>query len=375
MPAVQGPRNETGAEQRRAEDREIRRLIFRQVLKERCGEQRQAEDREIEQFRSTQRVCEPQAEDREIRRLIFGLLLKETPGEQRRVCKPQAVYHFTRKDQVNALVDARNSEPEIGFMMRLLALCTLPRTDPGECDRYVKTNGFWSLVMVASGTEPHLPYGTLPRLILAWICSEAVRTKSQTLTLGQSFSDFMRSLDLQVGGGGPRSDRRRLEIQMERLFRASVELSDRRENGVYRVADHITTASDLWWNPKRPGDPVGTIELGAKFFQEIVECPVPIDMTVLKAMKRSSLGLDLYLWLTYKLFCLKQPQALDWVALHRQFAKNPSRDPRILSGFRRDVLRELRKIHTAWPGFRFETPRGKLRLLPTPPQIPVRARA
>ena len=151
MPAVQGPRNETGAEQRRAEDREIRRLIFRQVLKERPGEQRQAEDREIEQFRSTQRVCEPQAEYREIRRLIFGLLLKERPGEQRRVCKPQAVYHFTRKDQVNALVDARNSEPEIGFMMRLLALCTLPRTDPGECDRYVKTNGFWSLVMVASG--------------------------------------------------------------------------------------------------------------------------------------------------------------------------------------------------------------------------------
>ena len=324
-------------------------------------------------------------------RLARLLLLKAARrGEQRAdareieqfrnqvVREPQADYHFTRRDQVNALVDARNSEPEIGFIMRLLALCTLPRTDPGECDRYVKTNGPWSLVMVASGTEPHLPYGTLPRLILAWVCSEAVRTQSPTLTLGRSFSDFMRRLDLQAGGGGPRSDRRRLEIQMERLFRASVELSYRSEQGVYRVADQITTEAHLWWNRRRPDDPVlwnSTIELGAKFFREVVKQPVPIDMNVLKAMKRSSLGLDLYLWLTYKLFCLKQPQALDWTTLHRQFAKNPSTDPRILSGFRRDVLRELRKIRTAWPGFRFETPRGKLRLLPTPPQIPVRAGA
>ena len=361
MTALQGPRNETGAEpdaqprklvyfsgsQRIPPDSQDSALARLLLLAERRGEQRRAEAREIEQIRN-------------------------------RACEPRAVYHFTRRDQVNALVDARDSEPEIGFIMRLLALCTLPRTDPGECDRYVKTNGPWTLVMVASGTEPHLPYGTLPRLILAWICSEAVRTKSQTLTLGRSFSDFMRSLDLQTGGGGPRSDRRRLEIQMERLFRASVELSHRKENGVYRVADHITTASDLWWNLKRPGDPVlwnGTIELGSKFFKEVVDRPVPINMNVLKAMKRSSLGLDLYLWLTYKLFCLKQPQALEWVALHRQFAKNPSTDPRILSGFRRDVLRELRKIRTAWPGFRFETPLGKLRLLPTPPQIPVLAGA
>ena len=42
------------------------------------------------------------------------------------------------------------------------------------------------------------------------------------------------------------------------------------------------------------------IELGEKFFQEIIRNPVPLDMNILKALKRSPLGLDLYLWLTYR---------------------------------------------------------------------------
>ncbi len=44
----------------------------------------------------------------------------------------QAVYHWNRDDQVNALVAAREGEPDTGFMMRLLTLCTLPRTNPGN---------------------------------------------------------------------------------------------------------------------------------------------------------------------------------------------------------------------------------------------------
>ena len=39
-------------------------------------------------------------------------------------------------------------------------------------------------------------------------------------------------------------------------------------------------------------------ELGEDFFNEIIQHPVPLDMNTLKAMKRSSLGLDLYLWVT-----------------------------------------------------------------------------
>ena len=56
-----------------------------------------------------------------------------------------------------------------------------------------------------------------------------------------------------------------------------------------------------------------TIELGEDFFQEIIRNPVPLDMNILRGLKRSSLGLDLYLWLTYRTFAAaasRQPRAL-----------------------------------------------------------------
>ena len=42
---------------------------------------------------------------------------------------PQARHHFTRFDQVNQLAAARETAADLGFMARLLALCSLPRTN------------------------------------------------------------------------------------------------------------------------------------------------------------------------------------------------------------------------------------------------------
>ena len=286
---------------------------------------------------------------------------------------PQAVYHWNRDDQLDALVEARESEPDTGFVMRLLALCTLPRTNPGDRFQYARTNGPWTLTLARTGTAK-LPYGNLPRLLLAWICTEAVRTQNRTLRLGATLSEFMRQLGMQSMSGGPRGQQTRLHDQMERLFRAAISLEHRSDHGVHAIADLVTNSMNLWWNPKRPDEPVlwgeSTIELGEKFFNEILACPVPLDMNVLKAMKRSPLGLDLYLWLTYRLFGLAEPFSLTWRQLYRQFGVNQSRaGKRTVDNFRTDALRELRKLKDAWPGFDYGTPKGCLELRPTRPLI------
>lgn len=285
---------------------------------------------------------------------------------------PQAVFHWTRDDQAHALAAAREAEPDTGFMMRLLALCALPRTNPGNRDKYVRRNGPFTLVMTATGTAK-LPYGTLPRLLLAWVCTEAARTQSPRLVLGRSLDGFMRKLGIKSRSGGPRGDRTRLQNQMERLFRCSVELACETDQGVHRVADLITNEMTLWWNPRQPDLPVlwdSTIQLGARFFNEIIASPVPLDMNVLKAMKRSPLGLDLYLWLTYRLFGLTEPLSLTWRQLYRQFGSNPARaDTRTVANFRADVLRELEKLQDAWPDLDYSTPKGRLMLRPARPLI------
>ena len=65
-------------------------------------------------------------------------------------------------------------------------------------------------------------------------------------------------------------------------------------------------------------------------------------MNTLKALKRCSLGLDLYLWLTYRTFTLKRPLRLSWQQVYKQFGADPDKasDKRTIKFFRRKVLRE-----------------------------------
>ena len=285
---------------------------------------------------------------------------------------PQAVFHWNRYDQINDLGKAREAEPDIGFMMRLLALCTLPRTNPRDRDRYVRRNGPFTLIMIAGGEVPKLPYGTLPRLLLAWVCTEAVRTQSRTLVMGRSLSGFMRQLGLNPGSGGRTGGRTRLQDQMQRLFNTTVQLLYENEGRSASIGSLVADRTDFWWNPRRPDEPVlwdSTVELGEKFFNEIIACPVPLDMNILRAMKRSPLGLDLYLWLTYRLFNLAEPMSLTWLQLYRQFGVNPTANKHTVDAFRTDVLREMKKLKDAWPDLDYDTPKGGLRLKPTRPLI------
>ena len=93
------------------------------------------------------------------------------------------------------------------------------------------------------------------------------------------------------------------------------------------------------------------------------------------AKDRSSLGFDLYLWLSYKTFSLfsqsKKPERLSWERLYRQFGVDPGTvdDSYVIQNFRKDVLRELTKLKLAWPAFTYATPKGCLEIRPCPPTI------
>ena len=291
-----------------------------------------------------------------------------------REASPQARHHFTCFDQVNQLVGASEADPDLGFMARLLALCSLPRTNPGNRKEYVRRNGPYTLVMT-SGFNNKLPFGNLPRLLLAWVSTEAVRTQSRELVLGRSLSKFMRALDIvSSDSGGASGIRTRLRNQMKRLFGCTVQLIYEDEHGEARVSSFIADRTEFWWNERKPDQPMlweSKIELSEKFFNEIINHPVPIDMNTLKALKRCALGLDLYLWLVYRTFALRTPQPLTWRQVYQQFGLHPAKasDKRTVLDFRRKVLRELKKIKLAWPELHYTTAPGILILHPSTPVI------
>ena len=286
---------------------------------------------------------------------------------------PQARYSFTVADQVNQLVSASEADPDRGFMARMMALCSLPRSNPGNRYRYVRRNGPYTLAMTA-GVNNKLPYGNFPRLILAWICTEAVRTQSRVLVLGDSLSGFMRALGVYSSSGGRGGVQTRLRNQMKRLFNAHVQLVYKDEHGEASVSSSVADSTAFWWNPKRPNERMlweSKIELGEKFFNEIINHPVPIDLNTLTALKRSSLGLDLYLWLVYRTFPLRAPQRITWKQVYRQFGVDPAKadNRRTVDDFRKDCLRELKKIKLAWPELNYSTAPGLLILHPSTPTI------
>jgi hypothetical protein len=304
-------------------------------------------------------------------------VLKE--AQQKQAVTVQGKHHYTRYKQIDALIEiGDHPNSDMGFMARLLTLCSLPRTDPGSRLQYKRQNGPYKLIMIAGG-DNKLPFGNLPRLLLAWVSTEAVRTQSRELVLGSSLLSFMRQLGMSSNSGGDRGDRTRLKNQIDRLFNAHVQL-------VYETPGHKATASsavadrtELWWDYRHPEQDTlwqSRIRLGEDFFNEIVAHPVPLDMRILKEMRRSSLGLDLYMWVSYKSYTLysqkRKPERLSWERLYSQFGVDPAKggDKFTVRNFRQDVLRELKKLKLCWPSLDYGTPTGCLEIRACTPSVP-----
>ena len=109
-------------------------------------------------------------------------VIADLPGPVKaiREASPQALHHFTQADQVDQLVTASEADPDLGFQARMMALCSLPRSNPGNRLQYKRTNGPYALYIIAGGGNK-LPFGSLPRLLMAWISTEAVKTQSPVL--------------------------------------------------------------------------------------------------------------------------------------------------------------------------------------------------
>ena len=159
-----------------------------------------------------------------------------------RDASPQARHHFTVADQVNQLVAASEADPERGFMARTMALCSLPRSSPGNRKEYKRVNGPFTLG-VSAGLDNKLPFGNYPRLLMAWLCTEAVRTQSRVLVLGPSLAKFMKTLGVYSSGGG--REQIKLRNQMNRLFGCTVTLIYEDENG------RVTVICTCGWSTGR----------------------------------------------------------------------------------------------------------------------------
>lgn len=271
----------------------------------------------------------------------------------------------------------------LGFLTRLLVQVNLPHDEPDKAlPAWERVNGDTFLYIVpgrkvdtTTGKSDSLgyPFGVIPRLLLIYLCSEAVRTKKPVINLGRSLSEFVDKIGLRRQGG-KRGDITRLKEQLRRLLGATIRY------GVQPVRGKQTMVMEadakiaskwmlLWdWDEKLEGEQnlfESQVELDAAFFNEIIKRPVPLDIRVVSVLRQSPLALDLYTWLTYRVNSLEKPLKLSWGILAEQIGSNYGR----LTDFQRKASKAIKEIQRVWP-VEIDVVHGGILLKPSKPSVP-----
>jgi hypothetical protein len=293
-----------------------------------------------------------------------------------------------------AEITARPNKTEAAYLARELVQCTLPHRDPGDVPAWVRRNGNFSLVLQPGFDEESmksvgLPYGSIPRLLMLWIVTEAVKNKNcenpRHIKLGETLNKFLLEIGLNPRtGGGKRSDAKRLKEQMLRLFqcRFSFKYSegDEEKGSKSFLNMELAREAHFWWDFKNPDQGSlfnSEIVLGEVFFEAITAHAVPVDFRALKALKQSSFALDLYTWATYRVFRLqddKQRQVkIPLHLLQEQFGTEYSR----LDNFKAALSEGLAKVQQVFPALDYTVEKntlilrdGKARAIPTREERP-----
>ncbi len=281
-----------------------------------------------------------------------------------------------------AAASAALSEPaedDLAFSHSGLCQTCLPHARPATNDLIWQRNSGRFHLMVSPGvvrgpdgkaTRVGVPYGTRARLIMIFLQTEGVR--SRTVSLGPSMSAWIRSLGLPVTGG-PRGTIQAIREQSLRIARCEFTLqwTARSAAGVDEtiIRDQRLISGLSLWHGQEEGDGArwqATVELTRDFHDHLREHAVPLMRDAIAHLKDNSLGLDLYTLLAYRLQRLEQPLLLHWQALAAQVGSDTTRT----SHLAQRVKTVLPDVLAVYPHAHVEVVRHGLRLLPSKPPVP-----
>jgi replication initiator protein len=261
---------------------------------------------------------------------------------------------------------------QAGFVHAGFALTALPHRRIAEAEWVREAAGL--TLRVESGKDERgavvgIPYGSVARMILLYLQTEAVRTRSREVELGRSMNRWLTTMGVNNGGKGyslVREQSWRLSLCRLTFFSVSEEGRQITNGGFVRNAilpsrpDDSGTQLSLWRE---------RVVLDEAFYSSLLEHPLPVRETAIRGLAHRSMAIDLYVWLAYRLWKLKRPKRIPWPALYGQFGAGFTR----LRAFRQHVKEPLALALAAYPEARVEVDdEAGLILHPSPPPVPER---
>jgi hypothetical protein len=253
-----------------------------------------------------------------------------------------------RRDRsLDASVATMQPPDIVHYLHSTFAQICLPYRDPGAEQIWDRRNGAVGLQISAGAIwDPSagvfrpvgLPYGAKPRLLLAYLNGEAIRTRCPIIDVGDSLTRFTRDLQLPTDGRTVRT----VKDQLVRLSSATIRLGVLDQGRALTVNTGIVTQIDLWWTPDDRQKMLwpSEVTLGADYFRSLVDHAVPLHNRALAALSASVMGLDIYAWLAQRLHRIDpgRPQFVTWAAIKDQFGMAYDRMDNFKAEFRRVLV-------------------------------------
>lgn len=271
---------------------------------------------------------------------------------------------------IDASADIMREPPDgADFLHAVMCQVGLPRSHQ-ESRAFTRTSGAVSLRVDAGDLwdgkrwQPQpLPYGTRPRLAMVHISSEAVRTKSPHIEVGDSVHDFLRTLHMDTSGRGYAMFRK----QMSALAACRMSIGVLSGDIATTIDAKPIERFDAWLHPTGEQRVLwpGNLTLSEKFFTTLVEHAVPLDKRALRALSHTALGMDIYTWLAHRLCRVRGSVRLSWGNMRDQFGQEYA-DPK---DFKRKFTTAMRAALAVYPQAKVNSIIGGIELRTSPPPL------
>jgi hypothetical protein len=262
-----------------------------------------------------------------------------------------------------------DEEGRLGITHAGFAMTSLPhkRIEEGLWKR----EGYRTTLLVESGRnrtgeQVGVPYGSIARLILLYLQTEAVRTNSPEVELGRSMKSWMSRMSLTSGGKTYQlvtEQARRISACRLTFFTDRENGAEARHNGAF-VQDAITFASVI--DDDQPTLWQDRVRLDPNFWRSLRDHPVPVREEAIQAIGTRSLAIDVYIWLAYRLHSLTKSTPISWAAVHAQFGAGF----RLVRQIKPTFIEALNLALAVYPEACVDMEKQGLVLHPSPPAVP-----
>ncbi|KAA9382332.1 hypothetical protein F4V89_29810 [Neorhizobium galegae] len=300
------------------------------------------------QLRDASRFKLPAVRDVEVRQIIAKQVarneeraareveLSAMPREKQR--RARTLDHFQQEGSKNG---------DVGHFHSVLAICGLPyERPPIELREFrCKQGNMGITVQAGSSMGPDgtwidypVPFGPKSRLVLMHLCSEAIRQKSPTIEIADTFTAFVRDMGF-TDSGGKKGPLTAFKEQLNALAHCSIRISSTEPNKVKDNQFFPIEEMEMWLSTDGLQQSLwpSSVTFSGVMYESLQSHAMPFNLRVARALQGSARKLDIYFWLNWRMYNIKTERAISWNALRDQFGLGFSRQRDFKAQFKEEI--------------------------------------